>query len=311
MIKLLGNTLHQWDMDRQINILDDDIVNVSFSNNHHCHPTVVEVVDSAVIIPNKLLQHCQDIHVYGLNSEGNIIYECQLEVNSEVKPSDYPLDVEDDGDISWEDIGSTKTERINDYISISNQGNNQYWCVYDNENGLEVGKNYLVIINDEPHELLCELVGGKPALVNGSIDIKYNEAYGRYVINYYPGENLGSNLTVNFEVHEVTNTVIPEKFIPDNRLVVVFSNEGDNIVCNKTYEEVMLAINKLKPVTAIYDKGMVYLLTPQIHGPGTSIMFTSVLHGSTDVLYVTLILKATDEVELRVSQVAVTEAELI
>ena len=113
------------------------------------------------------------------------------------------------------DLLVKKTEMINDYISISNQGDNHYWSLYDSTNGLEIGKNYTVVINNTVHSVACTDSDGKPVLVNDSINIRYNTELERYLIDYYPQENIGSNPTVNFEVYEVEYVKIPAECLPE------------------------------------------------------------------------------------------------
>lgn len=110
-----------------------------------------------------------------------------------------------------------KTEMVNDYISISNQGGGHYWSTPNYENGFEDGKKYQVIINDETFSGVAVAEGNTNKLVtnDNKLDIKYNTLTELYVINYYPTEDIGSNPTVNFEVHEVEYVKIPAECLPE------------------------------------------------------------------------------------------------
>lgn len=108
---------------------------------------------------------------------------------------------------------NTKTEMVNDYISITRQSGGStaphYWGIYPSEKGLEVGKKYQVIINDELYESVAIEYEGMPAVVeydydkNAGLILKYNTNNGNYLINYYNEEMTDSNPTVNFEVYEM------------------------------------------------------------------------------------------------------------
>lgn len=94
MINLIGNALKQWDIDRKIQILDKNIVKISFSNDHYYEQEVCTCdEDGVVTIPNKLLQTAQDIDVYGINADGKTIYSCVMSINSKDKPSNYPANI--------------------------------------------------------------------------------------------------------------------------------------------------------------------------------------------------------------------------
>lgn len=115
------------------------------------------------------------------------------------------------------DLLMHKTEVINDYISITNQGGGHYWSTPNYEIGFEAGKNYQVIINDEEFSGSTVVDGNTVKLQTNDekLDIKYNTLTGLYVINYYPVEDIGSNPTVNFEVYEVTYNKIPKECLPE------------------------------------------------------------------------------------------------
>ncbi len=90
MITLIGGPLRQWDLDRQVRVLNKNITTLQFCNQHHCFPHEVAVVDGMAVIPNALLQIAQEIEVYGLVGD-ETVYSCRLDVNGRQKPSDYPI----------------------------------------------------------------------------------------------------------------------------------------------------------------------------------------------------------------------------
>lgn len=98
MICVIGGTLHQWDVDRKIKVLNKNIVRVAFSNNHYYDCERFTVVDGVVTIPNKFLKSHQDMSVYGIDANGKEIYSCELSINSKLRPEDY---VDSDSDTSY------------------------------------------------------------------------------------------------------------------------------------------------------------------------------------------------------------------
>ena len=92
MINLIGGPLFQWDIDRQLKVLNKEITEMNFCNQHHCDSQVVQVVDGMCTVPNTLLQTHHEIEVYGCVGDEEV-YSTTLEVNSRRKPKDYPLSV--------------------------------------------------------------------------------------------------------------------------------------------------------------------------------------------------------------------------
>lgn len=97
MITLIGCPLRQWDIDRTVEVLNKDIIELHFCNQHHCSPKVAKVANGMAAIPNELLQLYQEIDVYGLDVNGDTVYSCKLDVNARLKPDDYPFNVDPDG----------------------------------------------------------------------------------------------------------------------------------------------------------------------------------------------------------------------
>lgn len=89
MIHVIGGTLHQWDVDRKIEVLNKNIAKLAFSNNQYCGCERYDVVNGMVAIPNKFLESHHDICVYGINKDGREIYSCELSINSKMKPDSY------------------------------------------------------------------------------------------------------------------------------------------------------------------------------------------------------------------------------
>lgn len=152
MINLIGNALYQWDVDRKVKILNKDIVQLSFSNDHHCDSNVCGCDgDGVVTIPNHLLQSAQDIDVYGIDAEGKTIYSCVLSINSKSKPDDYNIPV--GGGTGGDTAGGFITEFIEDMSGFTVDG--QHF-----ETSLDL-MNDVFVISDEDFAKLWQICQNK------------------------------------------------------------------------------------------------------------------------------------------------------
>lgn len=152
------------------------------------------------------------------------------------------------------------TEKIivDDYISITNQGYNNYFSSPEYANGFEVSKKYKVIIND--NEFIGVAYGLEENMIGLNItghSIRYNTLSERYVINYYPEEDIGSNPTVNFKVIEITSnnseksTIVYDKVTCGLYLNGKHIADGDEFDSFVDFTELREKFNKL--IEVIFD----------------------------------------------------------
>lgn len=92
MYKLIGASLYQWDLDRQIEVTDDSVSEVHFAHPEDDKALVVEVdeIDGVrvVSIPNILLQGYAPIKVWLVVGDVTV-YGNKLSVTGRAKPDDY------------------------------------------------------------------------------------------------------------------------------------------------------------------------------------------------------------------------------
>jgi hypothetical protein len=79
---------YQWDLNRQVVVLDPTIEEVHFSNKSEKEALVVNVVDGLANVPNILLQQCFNIRVYAVEDDVTL-YETVFELIARPKPSNY------------------------------------------------------------------------------------------------------------------------------------------------------------------------------------------------------------------------------
>lgn len=124
---------------------------------------------------------------------------------------------------------------VDDYISVTNQGGNNYWSVYsDPEKTFEVGKTYLVTIENNTVKTKAVQGAEHVELRNELFLIKYNANNNRFLIDYYAKENIGSNPTVYFKIEE-TKPHVPTIFYV-TATEVFGTNSGISLDC--TFEEI-------------------------------------------------------------------------
>ena len=199
MINVIGGTLYQWGIDRQIEVLNPEIKTVAFANNHHCNCDRIEVVDGIVTIPNKFFQSYQDIKVYGIDAEGNEIYSRILSVNPKLKPSDYSVEIEGGG-CDWNAMQNkpfgeeTKDVEVvmfqSDSYPLSTQSAKLDWT------GIERGDSLIVELNGDTYSATVEYEG--------------NPVYSNYIafesgcpLMYDFGNNLSSNTSKMYDAVKI------------------------------------------------------------------------------------------------------------
>lgn len=224
MINLIGNNLDQWETGRKIQVVNKDIVKLSFCNNHCCNPIEVDVVDGIVDIPNKLLQQSMDIDVYGINENGEEVYSCMFAVNSKYKPADYSEPVEEGGGSggasSWNDLKDKpfgdETEELfrwNGSAEVED-GYINFYFPFD-VSILTTGKEYLVTLNGTPYALeFNQVYMGIYRLQKTGIDfyIEFSSNKGSF---YFTEDNF-TGTTADLSISGLVRTYMPEEFLPDS-----------------------------------------------------------------------------------------------
>lgn len=133
---------------------------------------------------------------------------------------------------------------VEDYISITHQSNNYYWCVYSFNANLTVGKSYHVSLNDVEYSTVCILDEQKPTLWyesdDCSINIKFNTTNSKFIIDYYPKENIGSNPTVYLKIAE-TEPYVPSVFVVT--MIQTMGETSPNYELKTKYKHILNRLN--------------------------------------------------------------------
>lgn len=148
-----------------------------------------------------------------------------------MKSSDSFRECHEERKSGWDGFIKEPVELVNDYPSMTKQNdsnnNPHFWSIYYADYPIELGRNYKVVINDEVFNVKCETYMDMPALVdwenNLGIIIRFNKNVGSLLISYYPADidEMGSNITTNFELWEMSYDKIPLELLPDEILALL------------------------------------------------------------------------------------------